>query len=180
MNAMNEQTLLARDVRALQIPAGIPLQLKAGEPVTITQALGGSYTVIVQGVMARIDGADADAIGKPRAAPPPSPAAGGDFTEAVWAQLRRVYDPEIPVNIVDLGLVYECTIAENPAGGKSVGVKMSMTAPGCGMGDVLRADAERYLKEIPGVTAAAIELVWDPPWDPGRMSEAARLELGMI
>lgn len=176
--SMHEQTVVTRDVRALQIPSGIPLELKTGEPVTIVQGLGGSYTVIVQGIMARIDGSEADAIGKPRVEPPAAVAAGGDLKEAVWEQLKRVYDPEIPVNVVDLGLIYECALTDAPAG-KSVAIKMSMTAPGCGMGDVLKADAERYLKELPGVAEAKIELVFDPPWDPSRMSEAARLQLGM-
>jgi probable FeS assembly SUF system protein SufT len=176
---LDEQTTLARDVRALLIPSGTPIDLKRGESVTITQALGGSYTVIAQGVMARIDGTDADAIGKPKSAPP-TVAEGQSLETVVWDQLRKVFDPEIPVNIVDLGLVYECALSDHPDGGKKVAAKMSMTAPGCGMGDVLKADAERYLREVPGIRDVQVEIVWEPPWDPSRMSEAAKLQLGML
>jgi probable FeS assembly SUF system protein SufT len=171
---MYEEATLARDVAVIQIPSGVPMTLKAGRPVTITQALGGAYTVLTEdGYMVRVNGPDADAIGKPKTEAPA--VVGGDIKAAVWEQLKTVYDPEIPVNIVDLGLVYECDVNAG-----KVSVKMSMTAPGCGMGDVLKADAEQKLRSVPGVTETAVEIVWEPPWDQSRMSEAAKLQLGML
>ena len=176
---MNEQVTLSRDCTAVQIPSGEPTPLKKGDAVTVTQALGGSYTVLTDmGLMVRIDGADADAIGKEKAAAPVVSEEGG-VDKAVWDQLKTVFDPEIPVNIVDLGLVYECKLVDRPEGGKDVEIKLSMTAPGCGMGDVLKADAESRVKAVPGITDARVEIVWDPPWDMSKMSEAAKLQLGM-
>lgn len=177
MSRLNEQAILTRHVTAVMVPSGEPYPLKKGAAVWITQALGGSYTVIADGVMMRIDGTDGDAIGQEKTAPP-TVAEGQDVKDVVWEQLKKVFDPEIPVNIVDLGLVYACEVTD-VSGGKKVDVKMAMTAPGCGMGDVLKGDAERYLRQVPGVVEATAEVVFDPPWDPTRMSEAARLELGM-
>ena len=175
---MNEPVTLNRDITALEIPSGTPMKLEKGTTVAISQALGGSFTVTVNGNMVRIDGEDADAIGKEKVEPP-EVEEGGDIEKVVWAQLERVFDPEIPVNIVALGLVYECVLSDHSDGGKQVSIKMGLTAPGCGMGDILLSDAKRYVGRIPGVSDVKAQLVLDPPWDPSRMSEEARLELGM-
>jgi probable FeS assembly SUF system protein SufT len=135
--------------------------------------------------MARVDGRDADALGKEVEATPAAPCADGrpcdreTVERGVWEQLKQVYDPEIPVNIVDLGLIYGCTLTEAERGFR-VEIQMTMTAPGCGMGDVLKADAESRVRSVPGVDDALVEIVWDPPWDQSRMSEPARLELGFF
>jgi len=181
-----EQLTLTRDVEAALVPVGDRITLKAGERATVTQALGGSYTVVVGGNMYRIDSMDSDALGKaqtaPQAKPSDAPAAREQVEEAVWEQLRTCYDPEIPVSIVDLGLVYECTVlpVEEEGGGWSVQVRMTLTAPGCGMGDYLAHEVKQKLFGIPGVKEAEVELVWDPPWSREMMSEAARLELGVF
>ena len=172
---------LSRDVEAIRIPSGDQITLPQDTQVVITQALGGTFTVVVahQAGMYRIRGADADALGKELAEN--SATAEGPFDEEqLWEQLRNCYDPEIPVNIVDLGLVYSLDVGEAPAGGKSVEVKMTLTAPGCGMGPSLAADAEQRLLSVPGVTSANVELVWDPPWSPDRISPAGREKLGMV
>jgi probable FeS assembly SUF system protein SufT len=182
---MNDEIILKRDCEAVLIPAGTKITLQAGEPVVITQALGGSYTVIIHGNMARIDSSNADAIGQE-----PTVAATAEATaaaenpnvteEQVFEKLRTCYDPEIPVNIVDLGLVYDLQIQPLPAGGNRVEIKMTLTAPGCGMGPVLQQDVESKVSSIPGVKEAGVFLVWDPPWSREMLSEAARLELGMM
>ena len=174
-----KQIELTRDCEAALIPSGEKVQLSAGEQVVLTQALGGSFTVKTDaGQLARIAPYDADALGfevKPR-----GPETAGEFDlERVIEQLKTVFDPEIPVNVVDLGLVYACD-AHPIDGGQRVEIKMSMTAPGCGMGDVLKEDARARVREVPGVVEVDVEIVWDPPWDKSRMSEAARLELGMF
>jgi probable FeS assembly SUF system protein SufT len=177
---MNEQVVIKRDCPAVLIPAGTPITLQAGVPVVITQALGGSFTVIVHDNMARIAGADADALGKE---PPVATAAvePGKLTEEqVYEVLRSCYDPEIPVNIVELGLVYDLQILPLPQGGHRVEIKMTLTAPGCGMGPVLQQDVESRLLSLPGVKEAAVFLVWDPPWNREMLSEAAKLQLGMM
>ena len=172
---------LTRDVEAIRIPMGDALLLPAGSEVMITQALGGSYTVLVanQAGLFRIKGADGDALGKEVA--PSGAAADGPFDEAqVWAQLRECYDPEIPVNIVDLGLIYSVEVTDDASGkGQAVSVKMTLTAPGCGMGPSLAADAEQRILSVAGVARANVELVWDPPWSPERISPAGREKLGM-
>ena len=172
---------LTRDIEAIRIPTGDALLLPAGSEVMITQALGGSFTVLVanQAGLFRIKGADGDALGKEVAAG--GAAADGPFDEAqVWAQLRECYDPEIPVNIVDLGLIYSVEMADDESGkGKAVSVKMTLTAPGCGMGPSLAADAEQRILSVAGVARANVELVWDPPWSPERISPAGREKLGM-
>lgn len=186
MRDNREQLTLTRDVEAALVPVGDRIILKAGERATVTQALGGSYTVVVGGNMYRIDGKDSDALGKaqtaPQAKPTAAPTAREQVEEAVWEQLRTCYDPEIPVSIVDLGLVYECAVApvEEEGGGWLVRVRMTLTAPGCGMGDFLAREVEQKLSAIPGVEQATVELVWDPPWSREMMSEAARLELGVF
>ena len=172
---------LTRDVEAIRIPMGDALLLPAGSEVMITQALGGSYTVLVanQSGLFRIKSADGDALGREVAAG--GAAADGPFDEAqVWAQLRECYDPEIPVNIVDLGLIYSVETTDDASGkGQAVSVKMTLTAPGCGMGPSLAADAEQRILSVAGVSSANVELVWDPPWSPERISPAGREKLGM-
>jgi probable FeS assembly SUF system protein SufT len=173
-----EQLELARELEVTQIPSGIPHKLAAGTKVRLMQSLGGSYTVMTDfGYMVRIDSKDADALGlTPAAAPAESPA---EFSEKlVWDQLRTVYDPEIPVNVVDLGLIYECNIPPVPEGNK-IDIKMTMTAPGCGMSDVLKADIQRKLTSVPSVREVNVDVVFEPPWHPGRMTEGARLQLGL-
>ena len=169
---------LTRDCPATQIPSGIPQILPAGSKARLTQALGGSYTVITeQGYMVRVDAKDADALGLAGASD--SHASLTEFSEKlVWDQLRTVYDPEIPVNVVDLGLIYECKI-EPVEDGNQIDIKMTMTAPGCGMADVLKMDIERRLATLPTVKKLKVDVVFDPPWNPARMSEAARLQLGL-
>jgi probable FeS assembly SUF system protein SufT len=182
---MSDEIILKRDCEAVLIPAGTKITLQAGEPVTITQALGGSCTVVIHGNMARIDARDADAIGQAPAAPAvsettPVPDNSAVTEEQVLEKLRTCYDPEIPVNIVDLGLVYDLQILPVPGGGNRVEIKMTLTAPGCGMGPVLQQDVETKVSAIPGVKEAGVFLVWDPPWNRDMLSEAARLELGMM
>lgn len=178
------QVSLMRDVEALLVPAGDRITLRAGELATITQALGGSYTVVIGGNMYRIEAKDADALGRTplaRTAADESVATTREQAEAAaWAQLRTCYDPEIPVNIAELGLVYECAVTPlEQARGWQAKVRMTLTAPGCGMGEHLVREIEQKLLAIPGVMQANVQLVWDPPWSRDMMSEAARLELGM-
>jgi len=173
----NQTVALKRDCAAIAIPAGTRQVLPAGITVRITQSLGTSYTVSVDGMLYRIEGEDAEALG--RSGPKTEMHAPPTFSERmVWDQLKTVYDPEIPVNIVDLGLIYSCAIADDEAGGKKIDVAMSLTAPGCGMSDVLKADVERKLARLPEVRAVRVEVVFDPPWSPARMTEAAKLQLG--
>jgi probable FeS assembly SUF system protein SufT len=182
---IHEPIALARDCEAVQVPSGTRIVLPRGTTVRIMQALGDSYTVSTErGEMVRIAGRDADAMGLAAGT-----GAGADTTEVtsaedlekrVWDQLRTCYDPEIPVNIVDLGLVYHCAVTPHPARGYRVEVKMTLTAPGCGMGGVIAADAEAKIAALPGVEQVSVEVVFEPPWNPSMMSEAARLELGMM
>ena len=175
--------VLGRDCEATRIPSGSKVVLPAGTRVAITQSLGGQFTVTTDdGALLRIADKDADALGERAAtAAVPAPAVEGAFDEQqVWEQLRTVFDPEIPVNLVDLGLIYQCQAAPTPEGGQRVEIKMSMTAPGCGMGDVLKEDVRRKVQGVPGVREVDVEVVWDPPWDASRMSEAARLQLGWM
>jgi probable FeS assembly SUF system protein SufT len=174
-----EQTQLTREVEAIQIPGGHPVTLEKGWDVVITQSLGGTFTVQVPayGGLFRIAGKDADALGKE---PTASAAASGgaDLEEQVWASLKTCYDPEIPVNIVDLGLVYDMRITpENE--GKRIDIKMTLTAPGCGMGTSIAADARLKLLDLPGVTDADVQIVWDPPWNPQMISPEGKERLGM-
>jgi probable FeS assembly SUF system protein SufT len=182
---MNDEIILKRDCEAVLIPAGAKITLQAGEPVVITQTLGGSFTVVIHGNMARIDARDADALGHAPPAPAPAENPAGPETatvseEQVMEKLRTCYDPEIPVNIVDLGLVYDLQIQPLPTGGRRVEIKMTLTAPGCGMGPVLQQDVESKVSSIPGVKEAAVFLVWDPPWSRDMLSETAKLELGLM
>lgn len=175
-----EQVELRRDCDAVQIPAGHTVTLPQGTVAIITQSLGGSYTLQVPsfGGLYRLSGADADAIGKE---PPPAESAPtSDTLEAqVWEQLRTCYDPEIPVNIVDLGLVYDMQISPLPGGANRVDVKMTLTAPGCGMGASIAYDARQKLLELQSVEEAEVDLVWDPPWSPQMISPEGRTLLGM-
>ena len=180
MNA--EIVTLIRSCEAMEIPSGIPGALPAAANVRIMQKLGGSYTVISMdsGRMYRIEAKDADALGFSSAAEQSAEAAKGELSEKmVWDELRTIYDPEIPVNIADLGLIYSCVIRPHEQGGNVIDVKMSMTAPGCGMGGVLKADVERKLSNLPEVKEVQVEIVFEPQWHPGLMSEAARLQLGL-
>jgi len=176
--ASNEQIEVQRDVEGTQIPSGIPQRLPAGTRVRMMQALGGSYTVMTEiGYMVRVDARDADALGiTPSTAASEAPS---EFSEKlVWDLLRTVYDPEIPVNVVDLGLIYSCRISP-VADGNRIEINMTMTAPGCGMADVLKSDIMRKLSGLPSVKEVDVEVVFDPPWHPGKMSEGARLQLGL-
>jgi len=173
-----ETTTTTRDAVATQIPSGIPHPVPAGTKVRLTQALGGSYTVMTdQGYMLRFDARDADVLGitaQEAQAQMPS-----EFSDRlVWDRLRTVYDPEIPVNVVDLGLIYDCQITPFNDGNQ-IEIKMTMTAPGCGMADVLKSDIQRQLSALPTVKNVNVEVVFEPPWHPGRMSEGARLQLGL-
>ena len=172
---------LARDCEATRIPSGSTVVLPAGTRVTITQSLGGQFTVTTEdGALLRIADKDADALGERAPAIQPPMTEGPFEQERVWEELRTVFDPEIPVNVVDLGLIYRCDAVPLPQGGHRVEIDMSMTAPGCGMGDVLKEDVRRKLQSVPGVREVQVEVVWDPPWDASRMSDAAKLQLGWM
>src|ERR1700730_4023297 len=183
----SEPVKLTRDVEASIVPVGEKVTLHQGESAQITQSLGGSYTVVVNGNMFRIEGKDADALGmEPAEKTAISAAASGGPISAeklekeIWNQLRSCYDPEIPVNVVDLGLIYDCHISPLSPGSHRVEVKMTLTAPGCGMGPVLAQDVQSKLLGLEGVDDVAVELVWDPPWNQGMMTEAAKLQLGLL
>lgn len=178
----NERVTLTRDVVGTLIPAGTKVELPAGGDARISQALGGSYTIEMQGHLFRIEGKDADALGRQVEAAPQlaADASREDVEAAVWKQLSTIYDPEIPINVVELGLIYECKVEPAAEGGWDVGVRMTLTAPGCGMGEVLVADARSKTLEIPGVRNANVELTFDPPWGRDMMSEAAQLQAGFL
>lgn len=178
----NEPVVIHRDVRAVLVPSGVEVKLRSGQAGYITQALGGSFTVYVEGNLFRIAGEDADALGKEvvRAPELPPDATTDDVRELVWKQLRTCFDPEIPINIVDLGLVYECEVTQNDDGSRTASIKMTLTAPGCGMGEILVADVKDKVERVPTLREARVELVFDPPWDQSMMSDAARLQTGMF
>lgn len=173
---------LKRDCEATLIPSGEKMKLSQGDCVVVTQALGGSFTVRTEvGHLARVAILDADALGLESTSEEEAPAEAEPFNlEKVIEKLKTVFDPEIPVNVVDLGLIYVCEAHPLADGGHRVEIKMSMTAPGCGMGDVLKEDARATVQAVPGVTDVDIEIVWDPAWDQSRMSLAARLQLGLL
>jgi probable FeS assembly SUF system protein SufT len=185
---MRGLVVLERECEATLIPSGDRIMIPAGTDVRVMQTLGGNVTVqaVSNGQLLRIDAKDAAVLGeeyapKAEAAPAAGASADAPYDEAkVWEQLRTVYDPEIPVNIVELGLVYQCQASPLPEGGQRVDIQMTVTAPGCGMGPVLQDDVKRKVLSVPGVKEANVELVWDPPWDLSRMSEVARLELGWM
>jgi probable FeS assembly SUF system protein SufT len=178
----NELITVNRAVKAVAVPAGVEVNLKVGSTGYITQALGGSFTIYIDGNMFRLAGSDADAIGKEPSKPPvvPPEASEEDFKNVVWQQLRTCYDPEIPINIVDLGLVYDCEIKTAEGDKRTVDITMTLTAPGCGMGDILVQDVREKVLLVPTVSQANVELVFDPPWNQSMMSDAARLQTGMM
>ena len=180
----NGPITLTRDVEAAVVPVGTVVTLQKGEQAYVTQSLGGSYTVVVNGNMFRIEGKNADALGLQVQTGPASSGAGKPATAAelekqVWDAMRTCFDPEIPVNIVDLGLVYDCQIEPVAEGSNRVNVKMTLTAPGCGMGPTLQQDVQNKLVSLEGIDEANVELVWDPPWNQGLMTDAAKLQLGL-
>ena len=177
----NSWVIVKRDLEVITVPFGSKMPLPAGSQVRVTQAFGGNYTVVTDlGIMCRVEAQDADAIGQiaPNAATQAD--ANAPFDEKnVWERLRAVYDPEIPVNVVDLGLIYELKSQLLPEGGHRVEIKMTMTAPGCGMGEVLKRDVEQQTAAVPGVKQVHVEIVFEPQWSLEKMSEAARLQLGL-
>ena len=188
MSTESPVTHLTRDIEAIQIPSGLTKKLPKGTPVIITQALGGTYTVVVEhsAGLFRVLAADADALGKVHVDDSPAAKNGtgkpdGPLNEEdIWTQLKTCYDPEIPVNIVDLGLIYSLEIKPQSDGGNMVEVKMTLTAPGCGMGPSIASDAQRKILSVPGVTDAQVDVVWDPPWSAERISPEGKKKLGMV
>lgn len=178
----NEPVVFERDCEAALIPAGDSGIIPEGAEGMITQALGGSYTVYIQGNLFRIDGKDADAIGKEPEPTPvlPDNASESDVEKLVWDQLRRCFDPEIPINLVELGLVYRCEISTQQDGTRRVDIDMTLTAPGCGMGDIIAYDVREKVRQVPTIEEVTVEMVFDPPWSFEMMSEAARLQTGMM
>jgi probable FeS assembly SUF system protein SufT len=178
----NEPVTLSRDCEAVLIPVGEKVTLPEGASGFVTQSLGGSFTVYIEGNLFRVAGIDADAIGKEPIRPPevPADATEEEFESVVRDQLRTCYDPEIPINIVDLGLIYRCEITAGDSGQRVVSIQMTLTAPGCGMGDILMEDVREKVEIIPGVERADVELVFDPPWSQSMMSDEARLEAGLF
>jgi probable FeS assembly SUF system protein SufT len=181
---MREEITFSRNAEAIMIPSGEKVLVPKGAQATITQSLGGTYTLITdRGLMVRVSGQEVEAIGKSpqeSADVKPEELTPEKLEEMVWDTLKTCYDPEIPVNIVDLGLVYLCELENSEEGGKNVKIKMTLTAPGCGMGPVLAGDVKMKLENLPGVKTADVEVVFDPVWDRSMMSEAARLQLGMM
>ena len=181
---MQRERTLSREVTATQIPAGTRQTLAAGTIVFIHQTLGGSYTVQTDFGLFRIDNQDADAIGEQvldAAVKSSTLTDGAPDPETIWDQLRKVFDPEIPVNIVDLGLVYSMDVGKLPDnGGFKVDVAMTLTAPGCGMGPAIAEDAKGKIMLVPGVASADVRVVWDPPWTQSMISEEGKMKLGLI
>ena len=180
---IDEQVVIERDCEATLIPFGNKITLKKGEEGHITQALGGSYTVMIRGNLVRVEGIDADAIGKiPEVQPwlEETENDGRVNEKAVWEAMKTCYDPEIPVNVVDLGLIYSCEISDDDNEGSLVAIKMTLTAPGCGRGDMIATEVKQKIEGIPGASEATVELVRDPPWDRDMINESARLQLGML
>ena len=182
----SEPKILSRDVEASVVPIGTKVTLQKGETAHITQSLGGSFTVVVNGNMFRIAEKDADALGvevktTPRtAATSTGPLTQEQLEKQVWDSLKTCYDPEIPVNIVDLGLIYDCHLTPIGESTYKAEVKMTLTAPGCGMGPVLAQDVQNKLISLEPIDEANVELVWDPPWNQSMMTEAAKLQLGLL
>ena len=174
---------LTREVTVTQIPSGDKQTLFAGDNVFIHQILGGSYTVQTSTGLFRLDGKDADAIGETVAVQTVTAATladGAPDPETIWGQLRRVFDPEIPVNIVDLGLVYTMDVSKQDDGGYKVDVAMTLTAPGCGMGPAIAEDAKGKILLVPGVATADVRITWEPPWNQSMISEEGKMKLGLI
>jgi probable FeS assembly SUF system protein SufT len=181
---MDDQRTLTREVDVTLIPQGTAMSLPEGEAVTITHRLGGNFTVMTANGMFRISGANADALGEnvteAAAAADAEGANGTVAKEQLWEALKTVFDPEIPVNIVDLGLVYSLECAERVEGGHKVDMQMTLTAPGCGMGPVIAEDAQMRLQAVPGVAEAQVDIVWDPPWNQDMITEEGKMVLGLI
>jgi probable FeS assembly SUF system protein SufT len=178
----SEPARLTRDVGVHTVPDGFEVSLDCDSLVYITQAMGGCFTIYFEGSLFRVGGLDADALGKEPIPPPelPENATDEELEALVWDQLRTVYDPEIPISIVELGLIYSCGVSQLPNGKRYVFVEMTLTAPGCGMGDILVQDVREKVGMIPTVGKVDVELVLDPPWNQNMMSEAARLETGLL
>ncbi len=179
MSSQREITL-SRDCDAIQIPSGHPLVLPAGMSVVITQSLGGTVTVATPGGLARIDLKDTDALGIAQEEAGEKIPIQGTIEQAVWDQLKAVFDPEIPVNVVDLGLIYDCQVIKKDDGTTGVNVKMTLTAPGCGMGPTIAADARAKILSLEGVDEADVDLVWEPAWNQAMISEAGKMKLGIL
>ena len=175
----NEAIRLLRDVEAYMVPSGDEVKLLAGNLVRVTQALGGNYTILINGNMVQITEENADALGFEVPQVVESSESRGDLESQIWDQLRTCYDPEIPVNIVELGLIYDLGITKTN-NAKMVNIKMTLTAPGCGMGPVIAGEVDRKVKSLDGVEDVSVELVWEPQWNRNMMSEAAQLELGIF
>jgi probable FeS assembly SUF system protein SufT len=178
----SEPVNLKRDCEVIIVPDGIPVTLEKDSLVYITQAMGGCFTIYFEGNLFRVGGLDAEALGKEPIKPPdlPQNATDEEFEALTWNQMRTVYDPEIPINVVDLGLIYDCRISRLPDDKRYVYVEMTLTAPGCGMGDILVQDVREKIGIIPTVGKVDVELVLDPPWNQGMMTEAAQLEAGLL
>jgi probable FeS assembly SUF system protein SufT len=171
---------VTRDVDALLIPSGVKISIQKGTLVMITQALGNAYTVYVNGNLARVAGKDGDALCMIIYDEPDINSMEGTLQEKIWELLKTCYDPEIPVNVVDLGLVYECQIGVTESGGNEIHITMTLTAAGCGMGPVLVADIEQKVLALNDVAAVTVNLVFDPPWSRSMMTDVAKLQLGML
>lgn len=173
---------LTREVEVTLIPQGTPMSLPEGEAVTITHRLGGNFTVMTHNGMFRIKGADADALGEEvaEATQTEDNHDGPPEQDALWEALKKVFDPEIPVNIVDLGLVYSLETTESTEGGHKINMDMTLTAPGCGMGPAIAEDAKGQLERVPGVAEAEVEIVWDPPWNQDMITEEGKMVLGLV
>ncbi len=178
----SEPASLKRDCEVILVPDGFPVTLNSDNLVYITQAMGGCYTIYFEGNLFRVGALDADALGKEPFKPPklPENASDEELNQLIWDQMKTVYDPEIPINIVDLGLIYECGVSKLPNGERYVYLEMTLTAPGCGMGDILIQDVKEKVSMIPTVSKVDVELVLDPPWNQNMMTEAAKLDTGML
>jgi probable FeS assembly SUF system protein SufT len=183
MTPINRERTLAREISATQIPSGDKQALAAGTKIQIHQTLGGSYTVQTDFGLFRIDGKDGDALGEQAAdhkVDAATLADGAPDPDALWEQLRKVYDPEIPVNIVDLGLVYSMEVEKSPDSAFKVNIAMTLTAPGCGMGPAIAEDAKGKILLVPGVADADVRITWDPPWNQSMISEEGKMKLGLV
>ena len=180
---MDDTRTLSREVEATLIPQGTPMSLPEGETVTITHRLGGNFTVMTHNGMFRIKGVDGDALGEDvseAAASDDEHDGSAPEKDALWEALKKVFDPEIPVNIVDLGLVYSLNTKERLEGGYKLDMDMTLTAPGCGMGPAIAEDAKGQLERVPGVSEAEVNIVWDPPWNQDMISEEGKMVLGLV
>ncbi|MDX1455718.1 MAG: putative Fe-S cluster assembly protein SufT [Gammaproteobacteria bacterium] len=181
LNISGDPVPLNRDTRAVMIPAGNPVIIPEGTEVVVAQELGGAFTIYLGGQLARIAGKDADALGKEPTQMPelPEDATDADVEQLVWDQMRTCFDPEIPINIVDLGLVYRCELKKQEDGDFIAEVDMTLTAPGCGMGDIIAFDVKEKVEMVPRIKQANVDLTFDPPWNQSMMSDEARLKTGM-